>query len=124
MKAIPDSGLCHCLILLLLMIAVAPWTETALAEEEERAPGEARASVDDGDEEEDISLLEKKSTIYMGEEQIKGEIDRPNAMFIITRAVEQYRGDQLKRSFADEIIEPVSKRPFEKEMAIITFPVE
>ncbi|MFC1889487.1 hypothetical protein ACFL4G_07000 [Thermodesulfobacteriota bacterium] len=124
MKAIPGSGLYHCLILLLLVIAVAAWAPTTLAEEEEGAPEQALASVDDGAEEEDASQLEKKSNIHMGEEEIKGEIDRPNAMFIITRAVEQYRGDQLKRSFIDEILEPVSKSPFEKEMAIITFPVE
>ena len=106
------------------MMAVATGAPGALAEEEEKPPEPAPATVDDGDGEEDAAKLEKKNSIYMGEEEIKGEIDRPNAMFIITRAVEQYRGDQLKRSFADEIVEPVSKRPFEKKMAIITFPVE
>ena len=67
-----------------------------------------------------VSAQKKKSgenkIMKFGDTKIKGQIERPEAVYIIDVTDPTFKPIRIERSFQDEILEPVDKEMFEEEL--------
>ena len=57
-----------------------------------------------------------EKTLIMDRIRIRGQIERPEAVYIIDVTNPNFKPIRIERSFQDEILEPVDKDEFEEEL--------